>query len=475
MSSHPKVHATFTVSSGGVCFGALHNIWSGSTAPIQSFPVARPQTNGTVIAHELQYNIVARNGTWNVYRLIDNRNGGVSAWYASHPSVEPVRDIRKILRVSGSPYEQDHGSTMNNEDTQREGVFVVNRYDWGYYDRRYFDEIGEGMEEGTSDVLANSNSAGLVDYLEAQCLVKEWIGMRPSKRLASKAGIWMYSPKSEYMFCRFGFDETHTATQSFIFFSSYTDFTKTTFEGLEETIRTFEAPQERFERRLAEGYNFSGVDELQKMSTLAGLRPSLTDPELKGAYKNANVIFEPKDLECLRAVSQKPRGPLHSHGFAEQWKRYTYRLLNELIWYYLDQYIRPHMSHLGGAEAMSNTIFTRLSESGVNSLDDHLYRHFTHLDPTLVSDLDIDGVSGRIKEFLVSGFHSPVSSGDIDTERVCRVVAYLIKEILELASYRASDSSHSQIVPSDIRLSIYMDGDLFHLFQNSSVFWRELE
>ncbi|KAK6497044.1 hypothetical protein TWF506_004529 [Arthrobotrys conoides] len=478
MPSDPKVYSTFTVASGCICFGALHNIWSGSTVPTQNFPSARPQTNGTVIIHELEYNIVAKNGTWNVYRLVDNRNNNVSAWYVSHSCVEPVQDIRRILRVSGSPYEEDGGSPMNNDDTQREGVFAINRYDWGYYDRRYLDEIGEGVEEGANDVLANSNSAGLVDYSEAQHQVQQWKEMRPSERPSSRAGIWMYSPHAEYMFCRFGFDQARDAAQSFVFFSSYTEFARVSFEGLEEAVKRFEAPQERFERQLREGYDFSGIDELRKMSTPFGVgfssfgSPPPAASDLQGPYRNNMVIFEAWDIENLRIASQNPRRASCSKSFAEQWKHHTHSLFNDLACYYLDRCIRPHIGLYDEVEVMANSIFARHVESGPNGLDSHLYRHFTQPDAEPISGFDADGVSGRIKEILVPEARSLISPDH--SKGVCRVLAYLIMEISELASYRASDSSRLQIVPSDIRLSIYTDRDMFQIFQYSKALWQGL-
>ncbi|KAF3198756.1 hypothetical protein TWF192_000712 [Orbilia oligospora] len=449
MPSGPKVYATFTVTS------------------------VRPQTSGTIRTHELQYNIRAKNGTWNVYRLIDKRNNEVSAWYVSHSCVEPVRDIRKILRISGSPYEQDSGSTINTDDTQREGIFVINRYDWGCYDRRYLDEIGEGAGEGPNDVLANSNSAGLVDYSRAQLQVQQWKRMRPSERPGSRAGIWMYSPHAEYMFCRFSFDEARDATQSLVFFSSNTEFARVTFEELEETVKRFETSQERFERQLKEEYDFSGLEELRRMSTplvvgLSPLGPLRPVSELQGPYKDVNVVFEDRDIERLRIMSQK-----YPKTFAEQWEHHIHNLLNELAWYYLDWCIRPHIGLYGGVEATANAMFPRHLESGANGLDNYLYRHFTQPDADPVSGLDADGVSDRIKDLLAPEPLSPPSSDY--SKSVCRVLAYLIMEIFELASYRASESSHLQIVPSDIRLSVYTDRDLFRIFQYSRAFWQGVE
>ncbi|EPS35739.1 hypothetical protein H072_10816 [Dactylellina haptotyla CBS 200.50] len=144
---------------------------------------------------------------------------------------------------------------MNDDSTFQENILVINRYDWGYYQSRYFDEIGEGPEE-EGDSLANSNSAGLVDIAEARQYVETRKKQRPSQRQPPGAGVWMYSPHAEYMFGRFGFDHPRTAARSFLFFSADTKFTNTRLDGLDRSLRKNETSDKRFERRLREGYDF---------------------------------------------------------------------------------------------------------------------------------------------------------------------------------------------------------------------------
>ncbi|KAK6514442.1 hypothetical protein TWF281_004643 [Arthrobotrys megalospora] len=369
---------------------------------------------------------------------------------------------------------------MNDDNTQQEGILVINRYDWGYYDSRHMDEIGEGAEEGNNDFLANSNSAGLVDYAEAQSQVQQWRLMRPSERPSSEGGIWMYSPHAEYMFGRFGFNDARDAAQSFLFFSSYTDFTRTSLEGLDETLRKHETPDERFERQLREDYDFSGIEELRKLSTpstTAGF-PSLwpqapPDSELKGPYKDKHHILEAEDIEHLRSASQKLAS--RPKDFAEPWKRHIHDLLNELACYYLDQFIRPHINLHDTVEATAAAIFPSHLTSGTKGLDHHLYHHFTQPDADPVPNFNIDGVAERIEEFLASRSSASASYDDTYPKRICRSVAYLITEMLEMATYRASDSSHLQIVLSDVRLSIYSDRELFQLFRYSRALLHGME
>ncbi|KAF4943285.1 hypothetical protein FGADI_13516 [Fusarium gaditjirri] len=169
------------------------------------------------------------------------------AWFMANEDIDPKQEVDKILRISASPYEPDYGSTASNDAISQVGIFVVNRYDWSYYDERCLDEIGEGQEEGDDDVLANSNSLGLVDRSVAQEMVCRWLGQQPSRRDSVERGIWLYIPHGEYMFGRFGFNDTCTATRSSLFFSACTEFTRTSFSGISETLREHLTPLERFE------------------------------------------------------------------------------------------------------------------------------------------------------------------------------------------------------------------------------------
>ncbi|KAK2687422.1 hypothetical protein QWA68_014039 [Fusarium oxysporum] len=172
MANSPIIQSTLSVVSGQLCFGSLHNIWFGSSAPSQGLPVAPPQPSGTVKAHSTNYNVAAQKRIRNAFKLVVSETSYTVAWFVAHADIDPRQEVDKILRISVSPYEPDHGSTINNDVTSQAGVFVVNRYDWSYYDKRCFDEIGEGQEEDDDDVLANSNSLGLVDRSIVQEIVQ---------------------------------------------------------------------------------------------------------------------------------------------------------------------------------------------------------------------------------------------------------------------------------------------------------------
>jgi hypothetical protein len=143
MATPPLPHGTITISSGRLCYGAVHNIWYGASAPpVQGLPKIRPRTSGTVMVHRAEYNVAALNGTWNAFQLVDLEHKKVTAWFLAHSDVDAEKEMDKMLRVSGSPYERDSGSPTNNDKTEAEGILVINRYDWGWYDERGKAEVG---------------------------------------------------------------------------------------------------------------------------------------------------------------------------------------------------------------------------------------------------------------------------------------------------------------------------------------------
>jgi hypothetical protein len=153
-----------------------HNVWRGASSPIREFPTTIDRrAGGTVLAQILEFNIVAKNGIWNTFQLVEKGTDRLCAWFASHSDVDPEVEIDKILRVSGSPYERDSGSRFNDEKTTAEAVLVINRYDWGYYDNRGKDEIGvdeADIADFTTRVFGEG--AELVDLGSAKTEVLRW-------------------------------------------------------------------------------------------------------------------------------------------------------------------------------------------------------------------------------------------------------------------------------------------------------------
>jgi hypothetical protein len=190
-SAQTIVSATCDVTSGAFCFGSLHDILQGAAAVIQIAPSPRPRLCGTVNYQPMVHNVGAKMGIWNAYTLLDTNTSSVQVWFAAHVEVDSVKGITKILRVAGLPYEYEPGFTKKTEKKE-EGVFVINRYDWG--EVRMRDNFPNDTQEGKADILANGNSLFLVDYSHATSYVQEWIQRKPSQREASLNGMWMYIP-----------------------------------------------------------------------------------------------------------------------------------------------------------------------------------------------------------------------------------------------------------------------------------------
>ncbi|KAL8992124.1 MAG: hypothetical protein Q9169_007354, partial [Polycauliona sp. 2 TL-2023] len=176
--AHPSVHTHFSVKSGNLCYGELHNIWHGaSAAKSHGIPVVQPQPLGTVKKHKLNHKVSAQNGTWNTYKLISTSHDQLVGWFLAHASVDVLPEIQKILRVAGSPYENTQ-SFSNDDTTLKKGVLVINRYDWCYYDSRGTGVVGEDKPLQTFDPQRGHDvygiKAGLADDAEAKAEVVLW-------------------------------------------------------------------------------------------------------------------------------------------------------------------------------------------------------------------------------------------------------------------------------------------------------------
>ncbi|KAH7377260.1 hypothetical protein BKA66DRAFT_533653 [Pyrenochaeta sp. MPI-SDFR-AT-0127] len=498
MAAAREIHSTFSVSSGCLCFGALHNIWAGASVPVRGFPIVRPRPSGTVNAHQLDFNVSAQNGDWYAYQLVSIEKKTVCGWFVAHSDVDPDGEIDKLLRVSGSPYEPDCGSTMNDDKTRAEGVFVINRYDWGFYDLKFHNEPRTSAAEGETDPLAEGNSAGLVDYAQAKSQIKEWKIQRASERRSSKNGIWMYIPHGEYMFGRFGFDDARSGARSFLFFNINTQFTRTTFAGLQQPLRKEESHEERFERRLREGHDFSGLEELRETSkpledpTMLSLFP-LSPPETEwlGPYNESDHILSAQDLDHLR-LSRKDFSPqaeemLRSLGadtdalrrnrklapFVDPWKDTVYGLLNELALSYLGHFVLPQAINATSSQVGEALFPTHADSATQKKMDYYLHSCFMHPHANSIPNFDANIVEERIANFLKSHSGSiPLVFDNDCIAGICRVVAYLVSEVLDLSSNCAIDSYRNGIVPCDIRMAIHGDPKLFDKFKYSTVFWK---
>ena len=66
----------FLVSSGGVAYGAPHNIAYGASVPLMTATAAaeeaEPRPGGTVMIGDIDMSVRARNGEWNCFGLRDS-------------------------------------------------------------------------------------------------------------------------------------------------------------------------------------------------------------------------------------------------------------------------------------------------------------------------------------------------------------------------------------------------------------------
>lgn len=470
----PQVHTHFIVKSGHLCYGELHNIWQGASAePCHGLTAVQPKSVGTVLAHELDHNVAALNGTWNAFQLIDTTNERLAGWFVANESVNVLQEIDKILRISGSPYEDDSGSIFNDEKTTAEGVLVINRYDWGHYDERALDvveEQGENEERDPSTFVFGI-SAGLVDYAEAKAEVRFWKDRPEDARAVEQRphGLWMHVPYGEYNFGRFGFNEEHSAARSFLLFSMHTFFTRTVIAGMQQPLRKEETHEERFQRRLREGFDFRGMETLNMMSKSSPWGPRPADGDWLGPYADNERLFLEADV---RAVLRQNVNRLE---FVDPWRERVESLLNELLMSYLERYIVPHgrLCHtvLAAAEALTPQRNKR------KTVDFYLFQHLTQPDADPIPDWDATTVAERGRAFLFSrgGEERGLFKNDEYIAGLCRCLAWLLGEVLHLAINGARDSYRSNIMPVDIRMAIQNDGELFSIFKFSRVYWEGSE
>ncbi|KAM7189554.1 hypothetical protein V8F20_010093 [Naviculisporaceae sp. PSN 640] len=482
MATNATIHKTITITSGRLCFGALHNIYAGASAPpVIGLPSIRSRISGTVTTHPIEFNVPAHNGPWNAYRLVNLQSNITTAWLLTHTSVDPAAEIARILRVSGAPWEEDNGSLFNDEDTEAAGILVINRYDWGYYHKNSWDEIGEGVRESEDDLLTNSNTLGIVDFDHAKDTVTRWREQRPSQREWTDAGGWLYVSQGEYMYGRFGYDESKNAAQSFLFFSGQTVFTRTAFEGTDVALRKEETSQEIFERRLREGYDFSGLKMLRELSKPVEdpriLSVYAQPPPMEscfGPYETKDRILEADDIEALRVYrpdNLPPGLPDFRNGeFVEPWVEPVYDLLNELVLSYLEHKVAPRMANLDVAAALE-ALFPP-PRKGKGSGDSYYSESFEKPDEGLIPGFDYDTVTARIKSFLSRFEKQDVVYHDECVAGICRVVARLAAEVLELAGRQSAGNLRDKILPCDVRLGVYHSDEVLRFLQFSRVFWE---
>ncbi|KUJ11146.1 uncharacterized protein LY89DRAFT_710302 [Mollisia scopiformis] len=435
MGAKPQVDTQFNVTSGCLCYGDIHNVWHGTSSPICKFPTSVEQhAGGTVTAQIISFNTLVEKGT-----------DRLCAWFASHVDVDPEVEIDKILNVSGSPYERDSGSRLNDKKTAKESVLVINRYDWGYYDKRGKEELGiDDTAETDWATWVFGEGAALVDFESAKTEVLRWNEKKRQERDNSPNGVWMFIPGGEYMFGRFGFDEDRSGARSFLFFTTYTNFCSTSFVGTDRALRVEETDEEWFQRCLRkEGY-FEGLVELkQQISWFNGPLHLPAESEYLGPYDSRECILTSTDIDAIRI-----RPGVKAHEFADPLKEDCLTCLNEMIMSYLEHFIAPASSH--------NTVVAACCL-------------IPYSDP--IPGFNDRAVGSKIKSFLIPRCEDKSLVRDEKfIAGICACIAYLLSEVLELANNHAG--RRSKLIPVDIRLAVFMDTKLRDLFKYSRFFWK---
>jgi hypothetical protein len=400
---------------------------------------------------------------------------------------------------------------MNDDKTRNEGVFVINRYDWGSYDRRGQEEVGLDHNDpypfDDEEAFDHREDVGLVDYGEARNQTQAWMAMRPGVRCTDPVAhsLFMHIPQSEYRFARFGFDESYSRARSFLLFTTYTVFYRTAFAGSQTTLRKLETPAERFERRLREGFDFSGISELIELTGppryphAFRLPPPPPDSELLGPYDpGRDHILHAEDLDALRCYK-----PFLSPGEVEsllrsgvdvaryeaqyddeaipqlipeltpQLREVTADLLNEMVLSYLERLL-PLVSEDVTAEGVAEVLFPDHHHySETKWLDKRAFDFFTQPQKAPIAGYDLESVAHRIKEFLRARTEGEWSAAfDRCMAGASRMVAFLMAELLRLAGWHCLGSNRGTIEPHDIRSQACRNEELWSVLQYSVVLWK---
>lgn len=487
---------TFTVSSGAICFGPLHDIDRASTIPIQR-PAEnpKPKLGGTVASCEIEHNIAAQNGAWTAYPLLRTKWAkNPAAWFVAHEQVSPLPEIHKLLRVAGSPYEYEHGHATNCDATRSECVLLINRYDW--------DDIPPGNPVADEDIGFEPDTLGVVDYQHAATQVQAWAANGDSAdRNPSQHGVWLHCPDAEYKWARLGMNQDYTHARSLLIFNIYTVFFDTWLPGQTQPLRNYETSLERFHRHLREGHDFSGIstlrewwDPVQELNMLFPSQPP-QHADLLGPYEKRDHILLPSELKALLAdVPRESEDDYRKRGLSEESIQQELRrkepaimakdfeediceVMNQIMLSYLEHFVLPLRSSTS-ASSLGTDLFPNHSIEGAKSVDGLMMAWFldgvtSAADPTIIGT--------RIRSFLQrrTSNTEPFLLGQHSILCLAQVITAMVREIFEFADGNAIGREKPEerkpgerplITPREIRMQVYYGGFLSSL-QYSAFFW----
>ncbi|KAK3285236.1 hypothetical protein CYMTET_7151 [Cymbomonas tetramitiformis] len=432
--------AVMQVTSGAICFGSRHNILEGSRVPIQEPTMHAPTPSGTVIVHKMEYNMRALNGTWRAFKLDDESSLDTTGWFVCHESLHPWPTCQHILNTSGSPYEDDSGNSSNCEATFSAGVYVINRYDWSYYDKRGLEE-GEEAQEGIC----------LVDYAHGGERSETW----------SDAGL-VLDVTGEYQFGRLEFAEG--AARAFLYFTTNTEFTQTCFASGSTTLRELLTPDERYKRKIEAGEAFDGLEIINRIIFHNTQRPS----DLVGPFSPEDRIFVMHDFEAILAASSGP-----TKRFEPALQDAISVVLDECIMSFLVAKFIPQLGAAAEGRLIADALFPR--HTSHNTVDYHAHRALCgeeRKEPCVGLERTI--VCERLQSFVAN--HGAGSgwteTRSLSTSALCAMFEWLLTEIFDLAKNSSRDCSRPFIVPADVRTAIAFDQELVALLGQSFAFWN---
>lgn len=226
--SEKEIKDSFTIESGRICFGHIHNAAYGSQCEVMNFDQsAEPQLSGTVYSSPMRYHVPVRKGLWHVEAYGYSR-GYAHGFFVWHDSIKrsEIPELLSTLDKHAPPYEMCAGPEI-----VKKGIFPIHRYDWDWYDDR-----GKDLLEGVADAGELAHGYGgptcfFADrdtFAEQLDYFKEFMPSSHKHLHALKLtpdsenyGVIMCTPGSEYMLARFLLTKNRKEARAFTFYDYY--------------------------------------------------------------------------------------------------------------------------------------------------------------------------------------------------------------------------------------------------------------
>ncbi|KAI8872228.1 hypothetical protein GQ42DRAFT_177339 [Ramicandelaber brevisporus] len=119
---------SFTIKSGEIVYGQLQTVCHGYHSEkheTSGKPTLTPDNHGTILQHDFNYKCAARNGVWNVRRVIvelKTCEDAILGYMMHHSDVDPDNILDQVTKIGWS-------TRFSNPN-----IVFVNRYDWNGYD-----------------------------------------------------------------------------------------------------------------------------------------------------------------------------------------------------------------------------------------------------------------------------------------------------------------------------------------------------